>query len=170
MKEIWKKIGGYDDYFISNLGNVKSLKNNQEKILKYSLSSSKYPQVILCKNGIKKNYLIHRLVANEFLENKNNYEEINHKDENKLNNHVSNLEWCSHKYNMNYGNIKEKQSNAKKIKVAKLNKNDNKIIEVYKSIKEAAKINNCTEPNIVACCKHKKHHITCKGYKWEYIN
>lgn len=168
MKEKWKKIKNYDEYYVSNLGNVKSLKNNQEKILKCSLSSSGYLQVVLCKNGITKNHFIHRLVANEFIKNKNNYGEINHKDENKLNNNANNLEWCDRKYNMNYGKTKEKISNAKKVKVAKLD-NNNKIIEIYDSVKEASIINNVSATNIVGCCKKRKYYNTCKGFKWEYI-
>ena len=95
------------------------------------------------------------MVAVAFLDNPNNYKEINHKDENKGNNNVTNLEWCSRRYNMNYGNIKEKMSHSKKIKVAKLDKDGN-VIEIYNSILEASKINNCLATNIVACCKHKK--------------
>jgi len=168
MKEIWKKINNYEDYEISNFGNARSLKNNNIKKLKPSKSSSGYLQIVLCKNGKTKNCFIHKLVAKTFLENKNNYLEVNHIDENKENNNVNNLEWCSRKYNMNYGNIKIKQSNAKKKKVAKLN-NNNEIIEIYESIKEASIKNNAQETNIAKCCKHKKHYNTCKGYKWEYV-
>lgn len=168
MKEIWKKIENYNDYEISNLGNIKSLKNGIQKILKPSKSSSGYLQIVLCKNGKTKSHFIHKLVAKAFIKNVNNYTEVNHKDENKQNNYVENLEWCDRKYNMNYGTIKMKQARAKMKKVAKLNKN-NEIIEVYKSIKEAAQINNCMETDIVACCKHKEHCITHKGYKWEYV-
>lgn len=168
MREIWKKIRDYDDYFVSNLGKVKSLKNSQEKILKPSLSNSKYLQVVLCKNGKTKNHFIHKLVANEFLENKNNYKEINHIDENKLNNCADNLEWCTRTYNMNYGNIKKRQSECKKIKVAKYTING-ELIKIYKSIKEASSENNLKSTNIVKCCKHKEHCNTCGNYKWEYV-
>lgn len=168
MEEIWKPIENYNDYKISNLGNVKSFKNNKEKILKPSKNSSGYLQIVLCKNGKAKSYFIHKLVAKTFIKNKNNYNEVNHKDENKENNIVDNLEWCNRLYNMNYGTIKLKQAKSKMKKVAKINK-DNQIVEIYQSIKEAAKINNCIETHIVACCKHKEHCNTHKGYKWEYI-
>lgn len=165
--EKWKKIKGYENYEISTYGNVKSLKNKNIKILKPSKSNSGYLQVVLCKNGKTKNHFIHRLVAENFIENKNNYSEINHKDENKLNNHIDNLEWCTRLYNMNYGNVKNKISNSMKIKVIKMTK-DNAIIKVYGSIKMAAKENNVKETNIVKCCKNIKGYKTCGGYKWQY--
>lgn len=169
MKEKWKKIKNYEDYEISSYGNVKSLKKESKKLLKPSKSSSGYLQIILCKNGKTKSYFIHKLVANTFIKNENNYKEINHIDENKLNNCVDNLEWCNRKYNMNYGSVKKRISNAKAIKVAKINKN-NEIIEIYNSIKEASLKNNALATNIVKCCKHKKYYKSCNGYKWEYVN
>lgn len=83
MKEIWKTIENYDDYQVSNLGNVKSLKFGKEKILKAGLIGNGYLQVSLCKNGIKNNWLVHRLVANAFIQNPYNLPVINHIDENK---------------------------------------------------------------------------------------
>ena len=122
--EIWKDIDGYENYQISNLGRVKSkrywLYNRyvyKDKILKPSKTKAGYLQVILCKDGKTKNFFVHKLVANHFLKNDNNYKEINHKDENKENNNVDNLEWCNHKYNMNYGNIKDKISKGMKNKL-----------------------------------------------------
>lgn len=168
MKEIWKKIEEYNDYQVSNLGRVKSLKNKKEKVLKPSKNSSGYLQVVLSKNGKVKSHFIHKLVAKAFVDNKNKYIEVNHIDENKTNNFYSNLEWCDRKYNMNYGTIKAKQAKAQMKKVAKLSK-DGKVLQVYESIKEAAKANNCIETHIVACCRHKNHYITHKGYKWEYF-
>lgn len=167
--EIWKDIQEYKDYKISNYGNVKSLKKDKERILKPSKSSSGYLQVTLCKNGIIKNVFVHRLVANAFVPNELKFEEINHIDENKLNNHSNNLEWCNRKYNMNYGTIKEKMSVSKMKKVVKLDKQNN-VIQIYNSIKIAAIQNNCLETNIVACCKHRNSAKTCKGFKWEYAN
>ena len=175
MQGIWKDVEGYEGiYQISSFGNVKSkrfwLGNRyiyRDRILKTSKSSSGYLQVIFSKDGKTKSKFIHRLVAFAFLENKNNYEEINHKDENKENNNVNNLEWCNRKYNMNYGNIKEKLANKKAKKVAKYNKNES-LLKIYKSIKKASIDNNVQSNAIVACCKHKKGYKTCGGYRWEY--
>ena len=116
MQEVWKDIVGYENlYQISNLGNVKSvekyvnscLKHNtkikrKEKMLK-QYNKSGYLQVALSKNGIKMFFLVHRLVAQAFIPNPNNLPQINHKDENKQNNNINNLEWCDRKYNCNYG-------------------------------------------------------------------
>ena len=114
MIEIFKDIEGYEGlYQVSNYGSVKSLGNSKtrkEKVLKPFNTTKGYLQVELSKQGKRKNYYIHRLVAQAFLQNPNNLPEINHKDEDKTNNHVTNLEWCDRKYNINYGTLKEKLS------------------------------------------------------------
>lgn len=108
MEEVWKDVKDYEGlYQVSSLGNVKSLKrfkNNhsfkqliEEKIMKPSLG--KYKKVNLCKNRKYKTYYVHRLVAETFIDNPNNEPCINHKDGNKYNNNVSNLEFCSMSYN-----------------------------------------------------------------------
>lgn len=105
MTEEWKDIKGYEGlYKISNLGRVKSLTRNtvKEHIMKQS-ENDRYKTVELFNNGIGKRKLVHRLVAENFIANLNNYNQVNHKDENKFNNHATNLEWCTSKYNMNYG-------------------------------------------------------------------
>jgi hypothetical protein len=106
MQEIWKDIKGYEGlYQVSNLGRVKSLeryKTNwskkqcvKERVLKPILANTGYYMVVLSKNGITKSVLVHRLVAETFLSNPNNLEQVNHKDENKLNNNIDNLEFCT---------------------------------------------------------------------------
>ena len=78
-----------------------------ERIMAQMLDGQKhYLMVSLCKNGTVKRYLVHRLVAQAFVENPYNFPEVNHKDENKTNNHFENLEWCTHKYNSIYGTRK----------------------------------------------------------------
>lgn len=111
MKVFWKDIPNYEGiYKINNFGEVLRLKCKDARghlrnaiIKKQSTNSDGYMVVGLHKNGIETKFLVHRLVAQVFLDNPNNYLEINHKDENKHNNNVSNLEWCSRKYNVNYG-------------------------------------------------------------------
>ena len=103
MEEIWKPIKGYESlYEVSNLGRVKSLKWGKERILRTDKSNNGYLRVVLCKDGKKKKYLVHRLVCESFLPNSNNLPEVNHKDENKTNNKVDNLEWCDRTYNNRY--------------------------------------------------------------------
>ena len=109
MIEIWKNIQGYEGlYQISNLGRVKSLHYNKEKILKPNKYGAGYYGVALSKNNKHKRYSIHRLVAIAFIPNPNNLPQVNHKDEDKTNNRVDNLEWCTNEYNMNYGTRNER--------------------------------------------------------------
>jgi hypothetical protein len=126
--EIWKPIKGYEGkYQVSNLGRVKSLNYNRsgkEKILKPILSHNGYLLVKLSKNGKTKNFRINRLVVETFIPDKNNFKsmpdedrnkinlnnlKVNHIDENIKNNNIENLEWCTHKYNMNYGTINQRR-------------------------------------------------------------
>lgn len=103
-EEIWKDIIDYEGlYQISNYGNVYSCISN--KILKPSCNTNgKYLGVILCKNGKKRRFQIHRLVATAFILNPYNYPIVNHKDGCDTNNYYTNLEWCTYEYNNNYGN------------------------------------------------------------------
>lgn len=122
MKEIWRDIKGYEGlYKVSNYGRIKSLerkdclgRSKKEKILKLSEDKDGYLLITLHKNKKVKTFKVHRLVAETFVPNPNNYPIINHKDENKINNHVSNLEWCTVKYNNNYGTRNERSSKSQK--------------------------------------------------------
>jgi hypothetical protein len=97
MKEEWRPIAGYLwRYHVSNLGRVKSYCSGKEKILKPGTKKDGYLFVNLSKNGTSKTYLIHRLVAQAFIPNLDKKTEINHKDGNKQNNCVKNLEWVTH--------------------------------------------------------------------------
>ena len=103
--EEWKDIKGYEGiYQISNKGRVKTLGNNRrkEKIREGIEDNTGYKRISLYKNRKEKKYSIHRLVAQAFLPNPDNLPVVNHKDENKLNNNVENLEWCTQEYNVNY--------------------------------------------------------------------
>lgn len=106
--EEWRDIPNYEGlYQVSSLGKVKSLRdrygNPREKMLKFERNRGGYLLTFLCKNGKKKTFSVHRLVANAFIDNPSNLPQVNHKDENKENNQASNLEWCTQKYNLNYG-------------------------------------------------------------------
>lgn len=166
--EEWKKIKGYDNYLVSNEGRVKSLQNNKEKILKPVSYKDGYLHVILCKNGKVKNFLIHRLVAQAFIPNPDNLPQVNHKDEDKTNNSVSNLEWCTAKYNLNYGshNEKVKQSNINNTKLSKKVKCIETCV-VYKSIIEVERITGINRGNICQACKGKRK--TAGKYHWKYV-
>ena len=122
MNEIWKDIEGYEGlYQISSLGRVKSLGRKgkgcslEDKILKPMVNKDGYHLVNLKDtNHIAKWFTVHRLVALHFIPNPDDYKEINHKDETKGNNIVTNLEWCTRDYNVSYGTVRERQSNNKK--------------------------------------------------------
>lgn len=164
MEEIWKDIKGYEGlYEISNLGNVKTLKRN--KLLKTN-KSSEYDYVVLRKEGRAKIKKIHRLVAETFIPNLNNLECVNHKDENKKNNNVENLEWCTKKYNCNYGKRNEKMSKGKsKYKIVQKEQNGN-IIKIWENIWELEHNTEYRMQNIRCCCQKKWKQAY--GYKWEY--
>ena len=119
MKEIWKPINGYEGiYEVSNLGRVRSLGHfvgnqyierrfqNRIRIIKASNRKANYKGVMIYKDGKRKSFLVHRLVAEAFIPNPNNFPEVNHKDEDKSNNCANNLEWCDRQYNNSYGTIK----------------------------------------------------------------
>ena len=112
--EIWQTIEGYDNYQISNYGNVKNITTG--KLLKTRVNNSTgYVMVDIRNCGQRKTFSIHRLVAMAFIPNEDGFPQVNHKDENKQNNHVDNLEWCSSKYNVNYGSHNERVKEAKKL-------------------------------------------------------
>lgn len=104
---------GYDGYLVNCDGDVISLKGKEPKLLN-QWERHGYRRVTLWENGEKFNVSVHRLVATAFLDNPNGYEEINHKDENKLNNNVNNLEWCTHLYNINYGTRAKRSAETRK--------------------------------------------------------
>ena len=122
--EIWKDIEGYEGlYQVSNKGRIKSLNyrhTGKEKILSSKPNSNGYLRVYLYKNRKRNSFSVHRLVAEAFIPNYDNLSEVNHKDENKENNTVDNLEWCDRKYNLNYGSRNERASISKKGKKNKL--------------------------------------------------
>lgn len=102
MEEEWKTIPDYPAYQVSNFGRVKSFKRSKSRILKSVVNCKGYLCVELCKNGKGKLFFVHRLVAQAFIPNPENKPEINHIDGHPLNNHFSNLEWCTRAENMRH--------------------------------------------------------------------
>lgn len=173
MEEIWRDIPGFEGrYQVSNFGNVMSfLKSkkyqNKPHLMKQQIINSGYK--IVCLNIRKqraRNYPVHRLVAMAFLDNPNNYPCVNHKDENKLNNHVENLEWCTYQYNNAYGTAKIREFQTKANPVRQLTI-DGVWIATYHSPTTAARLINHSLDGILDCCKGKRDFAY--GYKWEYV-
>lgn len=156
--EIWKDIEGYEGYQISNYGRVKSLKYGKERIRKPTKDKDGYLTVTLCKQGEKKTYKVHRLVAKAFIPNVNNYLEVNHKDENKTNNTIQNLEWCTRSYNNNYGTRTEKTS--KQVLCVETGK-------IYVSTREIRRQFGFDHGCISKCCNGKRKQAY--GYTWKYV-
>ena len=101
MKETWKDINNYEGYYqISNLGRVRNIKYN--RFLTNHLNHKGYNRTCLCKNSKQKVMRIHRLVAEAFIPNPESKQEVNHKDFDKTNNKVSNLEWVTGKENIRH--------------------------------------------------------------------
>lgn len=178
MEEIWRDIEGYEGkYQVSNLGRVKSLdykRTGNEKILVHK--NGIYRRIRLTQNGKQKDFYIHRLVAQAFIPNPNNYIEINHIDEDKQNNKADNLEWCSRRYNLSYGSredfkkhfSKEYNIETKGKKVICLNTN-----EEFVSIREASRAYKIHNADISKACRgiYKsagKHPITGEKLIWMY--
>jgi len=175
MREIWKDIPGYEGYYqVSNLGRVKSLKrktgnkrNNEDIILKTYLRAS-YLFVRLRKDNKYKNYLVHRLVASAFIPNPDNLPQVNHIDENKINNIVNNLEWCDAKYNNNYGTKRERVRVQKTNTSVDMLSTDGTFIKNFYSIAEATRQTKISSPHICQCCKGYRE--TAGGFKWAYAS
>lgn len=173
MVEIWKDIVGYENlYQVSNFGNVRSFKHKKPKLLKPRKDSKGYLQIVLSNhNKSRKNFLIHRLVAQAFIPNPKNYPVINHKDENPLNNNVSNLEWCTQKYNTNYGTAQERRvkklTNRKDQSKPVLQYDKNGIfVKEYPSIMDAERNTGVNHQHIGKVCKGKLK--SARGYVWKY--
>ena len=184
--EVWKDIVGYEGlYQVSNLGRVKSLKRKvyagrnrmrwqYERILSNNKTNGNgYIVVSLNKESKSKNKYVHRLVAEAFLENPNNYKYINHKDQNTFNNNVNNLEFCTAQYNSTYHDahikrgLKHRNNLANSKKVYQLDENEN-IIKEFPSMAEANRQLGTNHTSIYACINGKQKHAF--GYKWKYAD
>ena len=178
MEEIWKDIPNFPNYQVSNFGNVRSLDrkirqwnrfDNIEriyngKILKPKLTKRGYLSVGLTVDKKTKYCLIHRLVANCFLEEFDEKLTVDHIDCNKLNNNANNLQMVTIKRNIQLSY----ENNLHKLrKVAKCDK-ENNLLEIYDSVADASRKNNCSSQLIKNCCDNKKHCLTGKGYVWKY--
>lgn len=164
--EQWRDIDGFEGlYQVSDEGRIKSLKFGKERILKGGHDKDGYSIFILCKEGKHKAKKVHRLVAEAFLANPNNLPQVNHKDEDKTNNHVENLEWCDSKYNTNYGTSIQRAHEKQSKHVCQIDPITGEVIRKWESTMECGR-NGFTQSAIVNCCNGLRK--THKGYIWKY--
>lgn len=158
---VYKEIDGFENYLIYDDGRVWSL--YRKKFLKQQIKKG-YFCVNLRNGSNRKTSTVHRLVAEAFLANPNNLPEVNHRDENKLNNNVWNLEWCTREYNQNFGTRIEriKKSHCRPVLQIK----NGEIINRFESAKAASKATGFNSSNITRACQGKKK--TIGGCVWRY--
>lgn len=197
--EIWKDIKGYESYYqVSNLGRIKSKERyssccyGKQRLLKEknivpTPDKNGYLRIMLSKDKDKKRFYIHELVAQAFLDNSNNHPCVNHIDSNRTNNEVENLEFCTHKQNIEHAYKNHRFDNMRKIKseIMKRNKLNGYIyaneitkkrvgkfdefgcIEIYESISEASRKNNISITSISYSANGKRK--TGGGYLWHFV-
>lgn len=177
--EIWKDIPDYPGYQASTLGNIRSLNymgRGYIKEIKASKSGPKrgYLSVSLRKSGKTYRRNVHRLVATTFIPNPYNLPEINHKDENGLNNSINNLEWCDRLYNLSYGSRVQKFIDAKSKPILQYDLSGN-FIKEWKSQTEISRVLKVDLGSLQHCLagyriKKGKHFIvkSYHGYIWKY--
>lgn len=185
MNKEYRPIPGFEKYGIAIDGEVQHLRTGHIKTPVLNKKGGYYIVNLYDAAGKLHRPLVHRLVALTYLPNPNNLPQVNHKDENKLNNHVENLEWCSVEYNLNYGTrlqrISEKmtgqtrqpyhRTNPLPTKpVIQIDKEQDIVIQVYASVTDAAKALGKGATTIRQVAQHEKYCHTAAGFRWEYIS
>ena len=163
--ETFVKIEGFDNYEVSNLGKVRNIKTG--KILKPSLNHNGYLRLWLYENNKQKQLYLHRIVATAFIDNPEAKPCVNHIDENKTNNDLNNLEWCTERENNVHGTRMKRIAEKRFKKVIQLDLNDN-VLNVFESIKQAGQETGVFATSISACCNGRIK--SSGGFKWRREN
>lgn len=181
--EIWKDVVGFEGlYKVSNKGNIYSVERKDSRgikcggrALKPAYTKAGYLKVVLCKNGMRYYKMLHRLVAETFIPNPNNFPQVNHMDEIKDNNNVKNLEWCTSRYNNNHGTRIERSARTKSKKIIAVNVETGEVLTFNSGVEAMRKGYSCG--NVSAACRGVYRNAsgkligdgrTYKGHKWSY--
>lgn len=181
--EVWKDVVGYEGlYRVSNLGRVKSLERKdsigrkvKERIMSQTKSPQDYPMINICKNSKEDIFPVHRLVSIAFLENIDNKPQVNHKDGNRSNNNIDNLEWVSCSENIKHAFRELGRTPSHTGMFGKLHHNARAVVQLsmdgvfiarYDAQHEAYRITGISQGNIGACCRGERK--STGGYKWKY--
>lgn len=163
--EEWKDIEGYEGiYQVSNEGRVKSLKFGKEKLMKPIFDGSGYMMIELLKNGVANKRKVHKLVAEAFITNPNEYTIVHHIDHNKTNNIAENLEWMSKEKHDGLHNVEKTEKLSKVVYQYTLN---GELVKIWNSTRECGR-NGFNEGNVASCCRGERK--THKGYIWKYVS
>lgn len=182
LEEVWKDIEGYEGYYmVSNLGNVKSMNyahRGYAKNLTPKVNNGGRLWVELAKDGVKKQVLIHRLVAMAFIPNQDNLPQINHIDENPRNNIVTNLEWCTASYNVKYSidrhperaknRIRSSHTHGGYLMALKIDQLtlDGSFVKTWPNSKTIMRETGMSDWSISECCRGNRK--TAYGFRWQY--
>ena len=195
MENNYRSVLGYENsYIVYDNGVVESLDRFIEKkhrsgktykhftkgrILKHVVNNRGYHCVNLYKDGVCERFLVSRLVARAFIPNPDNLPEVDHIDENKDNNNVSNLRWCTRQFNNTRGiQSREGREKTSEFRMKKVGMYDTmgKLLKIYKGIRIAERDTGLKNTNISHCCKwnleqkgRMKNNHTCGGYIWRYL-
>lgn len=163
-KTEWRQVKEHPNYEVNQFGEIRHKKRKQ--ILKPRSNNGGYQYVNFKVDGKNTNFAVHRIVANAFIPNPNGYTEINHKDYDKTNNCVDNLEWVTSKQNKQHAYLKEENhiSRGKAVEQYDL---DGNYIKTYQTISHAAKEMNCSISAISNCCLGRSK--TSQGFRWKFV-
>ena len=181
--EVWKDIKGFEGFYkVSNKGNIYSVNRRDSRgikcggrALKPAYTKAGYLKVVLCKNGMRYYKMLHRLVAETFIPNPNNFPQVNHLDEVKDNNNVSNLEWCTSKHNNNHGTARKRAAQKTSKKVIAVNVETGEVI-TFNSTQEAER-KGYSSGGVSQACRGVYKNANgkligrgrlYKGHKWYY--
>lgn len=173
MTEAWRNIKGFEGYQVSNMGRVKNI--DRGSYLSLRTTQKGYLSIKLSKNGVRTNFLVHRLVAEAFLPNPENKPYIDHINGIRDDNRIENLRWCTTKENNNNPIYKERKSNSQKYgdnvnskKVIQYNR-EGQFLNLYDSISRAKENIGSNTRHISDCCRNKPGYSIVAGYKWQYL-